>query len=49
MVGDRDEMESVIDVIIIRKHRIELKKKCQEVGADKSKEVAQSGTVKFRK
>jgi hypothetical protein len=26
MVGDRDEMESVIDVIIIRKHRIELKK-----------------------
>ena len=27
MVGDRDEMESVIDVIIIRKHRIELKKK----------------------
>ena len=26
MVGDRDEMESVIDVIIIRKHRIELEK-----------------------
>ena len=26
MVGDRDEMESVIDVIIIRKHRIKLKK-----------------------